>query len=93
VRDLTPLILIGLAAAVVATVAARWTVVPLLVAAWPVYVLGLRWDWWGNGVGDGWERALAVGTLSAAAGAVAGVLLGKTLRRYRAARPRVSRVA
>ena len=35
--------------------------VPLL--GWPLFFLGLSMEWWGYGVGDGWQFAAALWTL------------------------------
>lgn len=55
----------------------RWFVVPLAAAVWPLYYLGLHAGWWGSGVGDGWAWAAALLTFVTAAGATAGVALGR----------------
>lgn len=41
----------------------RWeaVLVPLLLV--PLYYLGLKSDWWGDGTGDGWQFAAAIATL------------------------------
>ena len=44
-------------------------------AIWALYILGLTQDWWGHGVGDGWQYGLVVGAAAAAGGAATGVLV------------------
>jgi hypothetical protein len=44
-------VLVALSSAVIGRLWAL--VIPLLV--WPVYFLGLDRDWWGYGMGDGWQ--------------------------------------
>jgi hypothetical protein len=82
------LMLAGLIIALVATtigfLVGRWAIVLLVAAAWPLYFIGLRQDWWGNGVGDGWQFVLAAETAIAAVGAVLGVF---ARQRLSAARP------
>jgi hypothetical protein len=43
--------------------------------AWPLYFLGLRERWWGNGLGDRWQYALGGMTLLGLAAAAAGLML------------------
>jgi len=65
--------LLGIAAAFVAAgfAVGRWQVVLAAAAVAPLYFAGLVAGWWGNGIGDGWQFALAIGT---AAGTVAAAL-------------------
>lgn len=58
---------------------ARWAVVAVLAAAWPLWFLGLRQDWWGHGVGDGWQVILVSGTLAAAVAGAVGVFVRRGL--------------
>jgi hypothetical protein len=51
----------------------RWWAVLLPVVIWPLYVLGLHQSWWGSGVGDAWQYAPALVTLTSAAAVAAGV--------------------
>jgi uncharacterized membrane protein len=48
----------------------RWTAVALPAIGWPLFYLGLDQDWWGNGLGDGWQDvaawALVAGLVSTA---------------------------
>jgi hypothetical protein len=67
------------AAAVLGFAIGRWPAVVLAAAAWPLYVLGRKAEWWGNGVGEGWQVALVVGAVLAFVGAVAGVLARRAL--------------
>jgi hypothetical protein len=60
----------------------RWWAVLLPVVIWPLYVLGLHQSWWGSGVGDAWQYALAAVMLMS----VAAVAVGVGLRRIAAGR-------
>jgi hypothetical protein len=51
----------------------RWWIVVPAAAAWPLFLVGLQQDWWGNGVGDGWQASLAAGALAGGLGAAIGV--------------------
>jgi hypothetical protein len=51
----------------------RWWAVLLPVVSWPLYFLGLHQSWWGSGVGDAWQYAPALVTLTSAAAVAAGV--------------------
>lgn len=46
----------------------------LAILVWPVYFLGLVQEWWGHGVGDGWEISLVALTAAAVLGSGIGVL-------------------
>ena len=59
----------------------RWPVAFAAPAAWILFVLGRKADWWGHGVGDGWEYALLAGAVVAAAGAASGVLTRRAMYR------------
>jgi hypothetical protein len=52
------LILVLAAAIAIGFLSGRWAVVAVLAAAWPLYFLGLHQEWWGDGVGDGWQAAV-----------------------------------
>jgi len=60
---------------VVAFVIGRAWALLLPAIAWPLYFLGLRERWWGNGLGDNWQYALAGVTLLGLAAAAAGLML------------------
>ena len=81
---MTPLVLLGVAAAAIGALAGRWAVVPPLIAPWPLFILGVGLGWWGHGLGEFWALGLIVGTASSAIGAVVGVLGGRMLRRQTA---------
>jgi len=51
----------------------RWPVFVVAAVLVPFYFAGLVAGWWGSGVGDGWQFALAIGTAASMVGAVAGV--------------------
>lgn len=74
--------LIAVAAAVVGALVGRWMVAIPVTLAWIVYSVGLDLGWWGNGVGDGWVAAAALGALAATLGATAGVALRPSVTRY-----------
>ncbi|MGH3016310.1 MAG: hypothetical protein ACRDNN_15300 [Gaiellaceae bacterium] len=73
---------IGLAAAVVG----RWWMLLLPVLVWPIYFLGLAQEWWGSGLGDGWQFGLAIVVAISLAAAALGVGL-RSLLAPRARRP------
>jgi hypothetical protein len=74
------LILVLAVAIAVGFLIGRWAIVIVLAAAWPVYFLGLHQEWWGHGVGDGWQWILIVGTLVATAAGAAGVFARRKTR-------------
>jgi hypothetical protein len=80
------LVAILVASAVVAFAVGRWWTVFVPVAALGVFYAGLNAGWWGSGVGDGWQFAMAlvigVGIVAAALGVAAHRLV-----RRRAERP------
>jgi hypothetical protein len=52
------LLFVGVALAA-AVIGRRWTLaLPLIV--WPIWFLGLAQDWWGYGMGDGWQYGAAL---------------------------------
>jgi hypothetical protein len=59
----------------------RWPVAFVAPAAWVLFVLGEKSDWWGHGVGDGWEYALLLGAVVAASSAATGILARRGLHR------------
>lgn len=68
------------AASFVACAAFRsWLAVALVVGLWPGYIVGVLVGLWGYGVGDNWQYAAVIGTAAVAAGAVAGMVAGRTL--------------
>jgi hypothetical protein len=38
-----------------AAVIGRWWTLGIPLVVWPMWFLGLSRDWWGYGLGDGWE--------------------------------------
>jgi hypothetical protein len=52
-----------------------------------LYYLGLRYGWWGSGVGDGWQFAMSDAATAALIGAAAGYLCGLLASRSRVAHP------
>ena len=61
----------------------RWVAVFSAPAIWTLYILGLTQNWWGYGVGDGWQYGLAVGAAAAAGAAAMGVLTRRRMYRMR----------
>jgi hypothetical protein len=43
----------------------RWEAIAVPAVLVPLYYVGLKSDWWGNGVGDGWQFAAGAVTLAA----------------------------
>lgn len=56
----------------------RWWAALLPLVGWPLFVLGRYAEWWGSGVGDGWEYGLALLTV----GGVVATLIGVAGRRF-----------
>ncbi|MCC2652318.1 MAG: hypothetical protein K0Q60_2481 [Microvirga sp.] len=52
---ITLLALVALSGAVIG----RWWTLMIPLVLWPVYFLGLAQDWWGYGMGDGWQFGAA----------------------------------
>lgn len=76
------LVLIGLSGAAIG----RWWALLIPVVVWPIFYLGVAQEWWGSGLGDGWQFGLLIVlTISLAAVAI-GVAL-RLLVRPRAERP------
>lgn len=73
-------IFIAVVAAVAGAIVGRWIVIAPAVAIWALYFAGLKQEWWGSGVGDGWQAALVIGAGAAAIGSVVGVLIGRAIR-------------
>jgi hypothetical protein len=50
----------------------RWWTLAIPIVVWPIYFLGLVLEWWGYGVGDGWQvgglTIIAISVTSVAAG-------------------------
>lgn len=59
--------------------------VPLV--GWPLFFLGLSMDWWGYGVGDGWQFAMGLWTLVGVVCVTVGLGLHQLIVRTRARRP------
>ena len=79
------LIVVVAVCASVGVLTGRWEAVGLVVAAIPVYYLGLNAGWWGHGVGDGWQYALLAATLVGAIAVAAAVGVRRFLARSREA--------
>ncbi|MGH3040667.1 MAG: hypothetical protein ACRDNG_02820 [Gaiellaceae bacterium] len=74
---MTPIIVGLIIFAVIGFAVNRWWTLVLPLATWPIYYHGLRTEWWGSGVGDGWQdwRTFAI------AASVLATLLGIGVRR------------
>jgi hypothetical protein len=68
-----PLIVVAAAFVAAGFAVPRWSAVVVAAALVPFYFAGLLAGWWGSGVGDGWQFALAGGTAASMVGAVTGV--------------------
>lgn len=72
-------VLLAVAAAVVGALVGRWVVALPVTLIWVGYSVGLDLGWWGNGVGDGWIAAAALGAVAASLGAIVGVALRRSM--------------
>lgn len=79
-RPVSGFIFIAVAAAVAGAIVGRWVVIAPAVGIWVLYFVGLKQEWWGSGVGDGWQAALVIGAGVAAIGSAVGVLIGRAIR-------------
>ncbi len=68
-------IIVGLSSVLGGFLVGRRSVAFVAPAVWALFMLGLTQDWWGHGVGDGWQYVLIVGAAVAAAGAATGVIV------------------
>jgi hypothetical protein len=68
------LVLVALAALI-----RQWWAVALPLLAVPLFYVGLRNGWWGDGVGDGWQFAAAAVTIVGLLGAMLGVTVGRVV--------------
>lgn len=64
----------------VAALWARWSTLALPAVVVPLFYLGLRYGWWGDGVGDGWQLVALAVTLAGVAVAAATVFLTRRVR-------------
>lgn len=72
-------LVIGVAAAIAGAIVGRWIIAAGAVGVWVLYFAGLKQEWWGSGVGDGWEAALLIGAGAAALGSILGILIGRAI--------------
>jgi hypothetical protein len=72
---------VGLLVAVPAIGAAarRWPALLVPLVAWPMYFLGLEREWWGYGVGDGWQLGASVLTAFGVATTAIAIAAGRRL--------------
>ncbi len=75
------IIVIATASIAIGFAIGRWTIPIVLAAVWLMYVFGRKLEWWGSGVGDGWQVALVVGTVLAAVAGAVGVFARHKIRR------------
>ena len=66
------LVIVGLSGALIG----RWWALLIPLAVWPTYFLGVDHEWWGHGLGDGWQ----FGFLLVVAISLAAVAIGVGLR-------------
>ena len=79
---------ITLAAALAGVVIGRWLALPIAVGTWVGFMLGLKADWWGNGVGDAWTVSLFAGAGLVGLGASLGVLGHRAVTAWQGSRTR-----
>ena len=70
-----PVALTLLASGVVGFAIVRWWAVCVPVVGLALFYAGLNAGWWGYGVGDGWQIAMAVLMCVGVVGALAGVVV------------------
>jgi len=75
------IVVIAAASVAIGFAVGRWAIPVVLSAGWLLYVLGRKEEWWGSGVGDGWQVALVVGALLAAVAGGAGVFARRRINR------------
>lgn len=59
----------------------RWVALLIPALAIPLFYIGLRYGWWGYGVGDGWQYVALAVTIVAMAASGGAVLLSRALRK------------
>jgi hypothetical protein len=69
----------------------RWWTLAIPVVVWPIWFLGLAREWWGYGMGDGWQYGAAF-LILVSLGSVAIALTVRALARE-VVRPRSPRPA
>ena len=60
----------------------RWSALAVPVVLIPVFYLGLRFEWWGSGVGDGWELVGTLITLAATVATAIAIAATRTVQRW-----------
>jgi hypothetical protein len=82
--DFTTIVLVTVGGLGVAGfVLGRWWVLGLPAIVVPILYVGANYGWWGSGLGDGWQFALAFVLVLAITATGAGLVARATLRRAR----------
>jgi hypothetical protein len=55
----------------------RWGAIGVPAVLVPLYYVGLKSDWWGDGVGDGWQLAAGAVTVGAMLGTAIAVAVSR----------------
>jgi hypothetical protein len=67
----------------VGAVIGHWWTIGLPLVAWPIWFLGLARDWWGYGLGDGWQYGAVLLTAVSVVSVVIAIVLRSRLTRGR----------
>jgi hypothetical protein len=59
----------------------RWVALVIPAVVIPLFYIGLRYGWWGYGVGDGWPLLAIVFTIVVIAATGGAVVLSRAVRR------------
>ncbi len=68
-----PILVTVLASGLVGFVVGRWRALLVPIGGLTLFYVGLNAGWWGYGVGDAWQFAMATLVVAGVVGAVAGV--------------------
>jgi hypothetical protein len=64
----------------------RWWSLLIPLVVWPMWFVGLAHDWWGYGLGDGWQFGAAIILVISLLSVAVGVGLRRAGLRFRASR-------
>lgn len=64
-----------------------WRALALPLVGWPLFYLGLREGWWGNGLGDSWQYPAAALTTAGVVTTALAVAAARTVRRHPSREP------